>query len=106
MTIQFVCSCGKHLGAGEHMARCQAMCPAGFSPARGPPLQPTHARTPAGPLSPAEIERARRKLPPGAAVLGDTPADEPMYRVLDPPDIAPVRRPLVLDPTVIRPFRP
>jgi|SRR5579884_1340617 len=60
MSIKFICSCGKHLRARDEMAARRSMCPRCGNPVGVPSLQPAHAGTQAGPLTPQERRRLNR----------------------------------------------
>jgi hypothetical protein len=63
MSIKFVCSCGKHLRARDEMAARRSMCPRCGNPVGVPSMRPTHAGTPAAPMTPHERIRLNRDKP-------------------------------------------
>jgi hypothetical protein len=107
MTIKFVCSCGKHLKARDEMAARRTFCPRCGSPVGIPALKPTHAGTPAAPLSPLERLRHARKRPQVPAVAAP-PGSAPEPESQPPPAARPIdiRRVRLLSSRGTRPAHP
>ena len=87
MSINFICSCGKHLRARDEMAARRSMCPRCGAPVGIPSMRPTHGGTTAGPLTPQERRRLRRDSPPdafGAEAAATITADPPADSTLKP----------------------
>jgi hypothetical protein len=106
MTIKFVCSCGKHLRAGDDLANRRTVCPACGAMVGVPALGPAQPGALTGPMSPEEIDERNRVEATAAAA---NPFDDvgPIYvrlrRRQHDPNSAVESKWIPLDPDVEKP---